>query len=287
MKLIVNGKLNLDEFKLRYMKIAFTDNAKQVEFEYEEITDVLYVISKGKKYKLPNISKPYVNGNNKIGDIDAFGSNCLENDFCMNCKTCAFAQQNQCYAARDLKRGLALRCRYIINNAYCSDGHLLSPEIKNKIGFSKKFVRWNAYGELQNETEMLTLFNACMHYQDKTFVLWTKRMDIVNRVFDSPMIGKRKPKNLIIIFSSPQLNKQVSIEKAREFCPYIDKVYTVWSDEKTANENGVEINCREEALEKGGCSACLLCYTLKETYINAVVRSPQNGWKGKYNGNKK
>ena len=86
-----------------------------------------------------------------------------------------------------------------------------------------------------------------------TFTLWTKRKNIVNKV-----LGKRrKPKNLILIYSNPHVDK-LDVDLPKHF----DKVFN------NVSKHTDEVNCSKKCLE------CMMCYTLgnKTTQIIEVIK---------------
>ena len=67
------------------------------------------------------------------------------------------------------------------------------------------FFRFSSHGELINNNHLINLINICLKNKHCIFTLWTKRTDIINKVFKE----KIKPKNLILIFSNSKLNNPI------------------------------------------------------------------------------
>jgi hypothetical protein len=119
---------------------------------------------------------------------------------------------------------------------------------------NKAICRFNAFGELINDTHLLNLFSICNVNPHCLFALWTKRVNLVNWFID------KKPANLILIYSSPYKNK---IEKL----PFgFDKTFTVFS-KPFIRDNNIEINCA------GHCIDCRKCYSRNDIVeINESLR---------------
>jgi hypothetical protein len=121
--------------------------------------------------------------------------------------------------------------------------------------------RLEAFGDVQNETQILNYFNLCKRNPRVQFTIWTKNAAIFKKVFEN---GNSKPKNLIIIVSSPMMNKALKIE---DF-PFADKVFTVYTRDYALN-NGIKINCGSKS-----CASCAMCYNKnnRTVYINELLK---------------
>lgn len=118
--------------------------------------------------------------------------------------------------------------------------------------------RLESFGDLNNGTQFKNYINFARRNPRTTFALWTKNAAIVDAVFRE---GVKKPRNMIIIASSPHLN----IEAVPAY-DWIDKVFTVY-DKATAKT--VEINCGAR-----DCLTCQRCYTKtrKVEYIRELLK---------------
>jgi hypothetical protein len=126
--------------------------------------------------------------------------------------------------------------------------------------------RLESFGDIQNETQVINYFNLCKRNPRVQFTLWTKNYAVVERVLEHGYEGVsyEKPKNLILIISSPVVNQPLKIESF----PHADKIFTVYSEEYAAL-NGVKINCG--ALS---CMTCQKCYNPENetVYINELLK---------------
>ena len=126
--------------------------------------------------------------------------------------------------------------------------------------------RFEAFGDVQNEIQIINYFNICKRNPRVQFTIWSKNLAIFARLFKYGYNGVKysKPKNLIIIVSSPLINKAVDI-RAYNFA---DKVFTVYEKEY-AKSKGIKINCGAKS-----CMTCQRCYNKKDrtVYINELLK---------------
>ena len=109
--------------------------------------------------------------------------------------------------------------------------------------------RLEAFGDLNNETQIINYFNFARNNPHTTFSLWTKNPWIVNNAIQA---GHKKPKNMIIILSSLFLNKPAADKMLIRY-PFVDKVFTVYNDGTPSNCAGLN------------CNACRRCYSKRTT----------------------
>ena len=123
------------------------------------------------------------------------------------------------------------------------------------------FFRLEAFGDVQNTIQVNNYCNFAERNPHCNFAVWTKNIAFYDMVFKT----RKKPENLIIIFSSHYLNTEAVITKF----PFVDKVFTVYTAEH-AIENQIKITC-------GGrkCIDCLRCYkkTDKVEYVNELLKA--------------
>ena len=108
------------------------------------------------------------------------------------------------------------------------------------------YFRFEAFGDLNNATQVKNYFNMCYKNPRVKFALWTKNPDYIAEAIAD---GYEKPENLNIVLSSLFINK----ERVNPF-PFVDKVFTVY-DADYIEENNVNINCGAR-----NCFDCGLCY---------------------------
>jgi len=195
--------------------------------------------------------------NGKMEDMHAISTNTLTNPYCITMHNADkhYKKSNvickSCYSMRSLNG-------YLYKNAklYQHNSNLLSKDIiefKDIPVINSLYFRFHAHGELINEMHLINLCRICVANPKVTFSLWTKRLDILNKVFDVRNDGK--PKNLMIIYSNPIINKIV-----RTVPPLCDKVFNNVDKDRYIDEQ----NCTGRK-----CIECLTCYT--DSPINVIV----------------
>lgn len=131
---------------------------------------------------------------------------------------------------------------------------------ENEIPFiNAHSFRFEAFGDLNNMIQVVNYFNICKKNKKTTFALWTKNPWFVKEAIEA---GHKKPSNLVIIYSSPFLNRAVPLDRMQAVYPFIDKVFTVYKSEEAAKENNAVINCGSL-----NCIECLRCYSKRTTGV--------------------
>lgn len=103
--------------------------------------------------------------------------------------------------------------------------------------------RFDAHGELINETHLLNLVAICEYNPGTAFALWTKRNDIVSKYFRT----RAKPANMTLIYSNPKISHIMA--KPPKF---FDRTFNnVLEHEYVERQNCTGQQCKD----------CLLCYT--------------------------
>ena len=108
------------------------------------------------------------------------------------------------------------------------------------------YFRFEAFGDLNNATQVINYFNICRKNPRVKFALWTKNPDYIAEAIQE---GHEKPDNLNIVLSSLFINK----ERSNPF-PFVDKVFTVYDADHIEAHN-IDINCGARS-----CFTCGLCY---------------------------
>lgn len=108
------------------------------------------------------------------------------------------------------------------------------------------YFRFEAFGDLNNDTQVINYFNMCYNNPKVKFALWTKNPDYIASAIKK---GYAKPENLNIVLSSLFINK----ERKTKY-DFVDKIFTVY-DKNHIKENNTPINCGAR-----NCFSCGLCY---------------------------
>lgn len=191
-----------------------------------------------------------INHNDKMAGLSSLSTSPLCNDHCKarakNPKTIC----SRCYSMTMQKRfkGLA-DC--LKKNAEFLTNYIIAPEDMPRLYSETGFFRFEAFGDLINEIQVLNYFNMAAANSHMKCALWTKNPFIIARAIKK--YGIEKPANLTILASSYFVN-DIMPEFLTKY-PFIDKIFTVYTKEYAA-ENGVEINCGARS-----CADCGRCYT--------------------------
>ena len=182
--------------------------------------------------------------------LNSINTNTLTNNFCQKMSKTKDLICNMCYSVSQLQT-----FRKNCTPSFQRNSDLLSREIIDPYylpQITDKIFRFSSHGELINDYHFINLINICKKSYKTTFSLWTKQKQIVNRVLKS----YDKPKNLILIYSSPKVNTRYKLPEN------FDKVFTNYTEENTT------LNCF------GDCLNCRKCYTLtdKTQYINEKIK---------------
>lgn len=149
----------------------------------------------------------------------------------------------KCFAAKQMKIFPSMETP-MANNQRILTSEILPMEklpIINNIYF-----RFEAFGDLNNATQVINYFRICYKNPRVKFALWTKNPDYIEAAINA---GYEKPHNLNIVLSSLFINK----ERKNTF-DFVDKVFTVY-DPQYIEQNEIEINCGAR-----NCFSCGLCY---------------------------
>ena len=188
----------------------------------------------------------------KMAGMYSLSTACTLNKYCLERAKNKKSICSKCFAANMFKnpwyKWTLKRCEH---NTRVLTTSILDTEVfplVNAFAF-----RLESFGDIQNTTQVVNYFNFCRVNPRTTFALWTKNPFIIANAIRA---GYAKPDNLIIIYSSPMIDIPVSLEKLQKTFPFVDKVFTVWSNTDTAAKHNVKINCGARA-----CMKCLKCYT--------------------------
>lgn len=193
----------------------------------------------------------------KMEGMASISTSCLCNK---HCKEYSKNDENicsYCYANTSLRTfaGMQDNCK---KNTEILTSRILTPEELPVLNYS--YFRFEAFGDLVNETQLINYFNICRNNKGTHFALWTKNPFIVQSAISK---GYKKPRNLNIILSSMKVNKPAEHSKY----DFVDKIFTVYSDDYIS-ENKIEINCGSKS-----CLLCQKCYRkTKEKEINERLK---------------
>ena len=216
-----------------------------------------------RKKSLINISKH----NGKMEGIGSISTDPTKNFRCQKRVKCGKAVCSKCFAH------MYVSFRANLKKALERNFHILTEKILTKeeiatLNINASFFRLEAFGDLNNATQLINYINICRFYKETHFALWTKNVDILLSVFKQNKY--KKPRNLSLIISSPLLNVAfpISFVKKVNATVHIDVIFTVYTKD-FAEKHNIIINCGAKH-----CLSCLKCYKChKETiFINEQLK---------------
>lgn len=180
----------------------------------------------------------------KMEGMQSLSTSCKQNPYCKKRSEISGSICEKCYAQVMMKRFKEL------DPCLTKNGEVLSSRLlkfEEQPTLNVAYFRFEAFGDLLNETHVINYFNICKKNPDTHFALWTKNPHLIARAID---FGHDKPKNLQIILSSPYIN----IKTINNKWDFVDKTFTVY-DRQFIIQNNVKTNCHGK-----NCLECKLCY---------------------------
>ena len=190
----------------------------------------------------------------KLEGFQAISTNTVSNEYCQKQykkqdakNICTF-----CYSHNMLNTFRKNMQASLQRNTDLLNSKVLHPDALPVI--NSAFFRFNAHGELALDKKQGTInlenyVNIAIKNPHCTFSLWTKRFDIIKPYFDN----NEKPKNLILIYSSPLTNHIMT-----KIPKHFDKTFnTVVETDFIEKQNCTGQKCKD----------CLLCYKKDTTSI--------------------
>lgn len=198
----------------------------------------------------------------KMEGMQSLSTSCASNPNCLANSKIPGSICSHCYAQRMMK------VCHNLDDGCTQNGVILSSRIlpEEDIPFvNARYFRFEAFGDLINETHLENYLNIARKNPHCMFTLWTKMYDLVYRYFKT----HEAPNNFTLIISSLMVNQQVDISKMKALGTVKRlKVFTVY-DKKYAKDHKIVINC-------GGrkCLKCLRCYAKEseEEVVNELLK---------------
>ena len=196
------------------------------------------------------------NHSGKMSGMVSISTSVTTNDRCKKNATVKGSICEKCFAAKQMKVFPTMEKPMIENQRILTTSVLpmeLLPTINNL------YFRFEAFGDLNNDIQVMNYFNLCYKNPKTKFALWTKNPDFIEQAIQQ---GYEKPANLNIVLSSLFINK----ERKSKY-DFVDKIFTVY-DPQFIEENNVDINCGAR-----NCFDCGLCYEKNSvTIINERLK---------------
>ena len=190
----------------------------------------------------------------KMAGFVSINTSVVNNKFCEKMRSSCNNVCSSCYAVRLEKFRTSLGENIKLNSIILSDSLLDDSSIpKFK---PKTLVRWHSFGEIINRIHVNNIIKIANSNPESQFTLFTKRVNMIDR--------DDIPNNVIVIVSSPEVDKPLEKEKLPD---RVNKIFTVYKKDKN-NEYPVTINCMQS------CAECMKCYNKedKTIYINEALR---------------
>ena len=185
------------------------------------------------------------NHGGKMAGVPSLSTSCLANPICQERAKDPKSICAHCFAA-----GL-MKCRPSIHDKGVRNYEFLSAAIypvEEMPILNYLVFRLESFGDLGNVNQAGNYFNLAAANPRTMFALWTKNPHIIAEMMETT--GIEKPRNLVIVYSSPKVNEE---HDPGERYPFIDKVFTVYDKEHAET---VEINCGAR-----NCLKCGRCYS--------------------------
>ena len=162
-----------------------------------------------------------------------------------------------CYAFNMLKRYKTMS-NSLENNAEVLTSRILSDNEIPKLYSITGYFRFEAFGDLINEIQVINYFKIANANPDIKTALWTKNPQIIAKAIKK--YNLTKPENLVIIGSSYNVNEP-EIKKYQKY-DFIDNIFTVYTKDY-AKKNNIKITCGGNS-----CAACGKCYNNNHSEYN-------------------
>ena len=210
----------------------------------------------GIKWCQKNVGLKVTEHGGKLEGMHSLSTTCCCNPYCkarmekedLVCHEC-FSEALQ-KMRKELRASLENNFRILTSRILESDELPLLNDIISRI---------ESFGDLYNVIQAINYIHYCEKNAETTFGWWTKNLAILKKGLEvCGYHGAEKPKNVIIIYSSPKKNVEVKLEDVQKNYPFVDKVFTVFSPEYIVEHPELipTICCGAKQ-----CMACRLCYS--------------------------
>ena len=199
----------------------------------------------------------------KMADVISVSTSPLENPYCQERSKNENSICSHCYSINfnEYRKGLKAKLK---RNTELFTTEIIPVKEWPVFPAFVEIFRLEAFGDLGNVIQAQNYINFCKaneSYNKCMFALWSKNIMLLKAAFKYT----EKPSNMIIIYSSPCVNRHTL--KALDI-PFIDKVFTVYDDKETAADNHVTISCGAR-----NCNTCRRCYSRRTAkLINELLK---------------
>lgn len=249
--------INRTEFGMDFVIIRDAEKPGKIGKFEKDLDRVCAIMAKGvenltvaDKFELLKIYKVAYHESGKIEGVYSLDSSATNCTFCRVMREKAKENPNiicgYCYDFEQEKYRKEVLNRHTLNLVIMSKVEFTVDELRHLNGIG--LIRVNSSGDAENVIYAKNMLRYAMAHSFARVAIWSKNVLAYIKAIDE--IGK--PENVIMIQSSPFINKPVARAK------YFDYVFTVYSDaeqiEKALNAGACECNGKK-------CSVCgYKCY---------------------------
>ena len=208
----------------------------------------------------------------KMEGVWSLSTSCTSNPLCMKYHKIKGSICEKCYAHTLMELRKALEEKGKRNAEILTKEHLVigksTPSIPEKV----KYFRFEAFGDVQNSTQMMNYLMIALDNPNTRFALFTKNYNLVLEFFRG---DTTVPKNLTVVVSSLFINRPIRSEvfyrTCHGFAPGQLKVFTVYNYVYLREHPEVKINCGSRS-----CLACGKCYERNtQVAIREILKTQQ------------
>lgn len=205
----------------------------------------------------------------KMEGICSISTSVVRNPACQRNATVKGSICQHCFARAMMGMYPALEGRLSHNTELLSSRLLRREEIPDTTGYP--IWRFEAFGDLVNETHLENYVNIALANPGTRFALWTKRYGLALKWFGEHPI----PPNMNLIISSMMVNHPVNLDPFRRLGCFGRgqlKSFTVYDGAYVISHwRELGINCGSRY-----CMGCRLCYSVNDVEeIKEVLKSDQ------------
>lgn len=195
----------------------------------------------------------------KMTGMVSLSTSCELNARCLERSKIEGSVCKKCFAFTQFKRQTNNRPKFERNTKALTTQDIKAEDVPMLNAF---MLRFEAFGDLNNEQQIKNYFTIAKKNKATKCALWTKNPDIIAKAIDA---GNKKPNNLVIVYSSPMLNKEIPLEKIQEKYPFVDKTFTVYTKDYLKDKPDDFVNCgQKQCLQCGVCYKKTGCTTIRE-----------------------
>ena len=212
------------------------------------------------------------NHTGKMEGIHSISTSVTANALCQKQQAIAGSICSHCFAEAMMGMYSALEAKLLRNTEVLTKSILPIEELPDTTGCD--IFRFESFGDLNNETQLINYLNIVKKNPGTRFTLWTKRYLLIKEYFAREDVTV--PGNFTLILSSLMVNKKISLEPFKA-CEKFQrgqlKSFTVYDYEYIKKHyTEMDINCGSRC-----CIGCRNCYDQNDIEeISEVLKADQD-----------